>query len=198
MFCKNCGTEINDNEKYCHKCGTENNIIKGNNYSSIYTSDTIVTSKVVNKKIIIGFVAVLSIALIVIIAVVTNNNNPEKQIIGTWQFSSVSYDSDFENYPESEYITFLGDGTGYFDGDVDETFTYHIDDNTIIMDSEEWLATYTYFFEIEGKEMSLKYFDDDPIFYNKINESEIRVDNNIESDTYIPMKTVEGEPRWSN
>lgn len=189
MYCKNCGSKINDNQKFCPKCGT-----------AVENSNNITTKTATNKIFIIKTIVISGLIVIIVACIIgaIHNNNPSKQLQGTWQLSSNSYNADFDNYPECEYMTFLEDGTGYFDNDMSETFSYHIDNNTIIMDSNDWMFAYTYNFKISGKELSISYINDEPIFYNKIEQSDIvTTEDDSGSGTYAPMKTVEGEPRWS-
>lgn len=146
-------------------------------------------------KILVG--AVIAVLAIIVIIAVAGNSSSKKKIIGSWQISATSIEnSNIDNYPENGYLTFLEDGTGYFDGNIDDVFYYTINDKTITMDCNDWLITYTYDFEISGDELTLKYVGDNPIYYNKIDESEITT---VEQTTKNQIfKTFEGEKRWSN
>lgn len=69
MFCKNCGNELNSNEKYCNKCGCEidNNVEKINSVSDADFTDTAVVDSNIsyNKNKIIGISIVLLIMAII-------------------------------------------------------------------------------------------------------------------------------------
>lgn len=70
MFCKKCGTEINDNQKFCPKCGEEKENI------TLKTNDK--RQLVNNKKIIVTTVAVMIVfiaALIICLIVSSKNDN---------------------------------------------------------------------------------------------------------------------------
>lgn len=63
MFCKNCGAEIKDNQKFCPKCGQLTS-----NYAENIIEDASTVSKSFNKKIFI--IAVITIVILIVIALV--------------------------------------------------------------------------------------------------------------------------------
>lgn len=168
MFCKNCGAQMQENEKFCHKCGNANDAVKRNSFS--VAVDELAKK---NKRIIVSIFVV--ILLSVIIAVGVNMNKPEKKVLGTWKISEYSdQNRDYDDsYPESDYITFLENGMGYFGNDTDDTFMYHINGDTLTIDSENLVHAYNYIFEVKRDTLTLRYLGQAPITYDKVKQSDI-------------------------
>lgn len=91
MKCKKCGYEMNDDQKFCIRCGEH--ISTDNNGSSVHKKS--------KKKIIIPIVAVCVVLLIVIIAVVSNSvsNNNDTHVDNDYQYNTE--DETYTNEPES-------------------------------------------------------------------------------------------------
>lgn len=196
MYCKNCGNEVNENQKFCPKCGMkcDSALLKSSNISESINS-LVYAAKSKSMALPIGIVIAVVLILISVISLAVSNGKPENKILGSWQISATSSEtSDFDNYPENEYLTFNDDGTGYLDGDIDNVFYYVIDGDTITMDCDDWLFSYTYSFEVKSNELMLKYVSDMPIYYNKIDSSEITTEQPV--NRFGPMHSVEGENRW--
>ena len=81
MKCKKCGYEIDDNQKFCIRCGEP------------VSADNTVHKKS-KKKIIIPIVAVCAVLLIVIIVAVSNSGNKNEN----------SFDSNNQNYNDIKQL----------------------------------------------------------------------------------------------
>lgn len=64
MFCKNCGSEIKETEKFCHSCGRPLNLSSNNN---MYVTQGKRTNK--SKRKIIAIIAAITIILITAVVV---------------------------------------------------------------------------------------------------------------------------------
>lgn len=73
MYCKNCGCEIEENQKFCPKCGNRVDI-----NSNLSVTKTV--PKLSKKKIIISVIAVTSVILITIFTIISNLPKHEENI----------------------------------------------------------------------------------------------------------------------
>ena len=196
MYCKNCGNEINENQKFCPKCGAKcDSALSKSSNASEFENTFSYTAKSKSMALPICMGIAVFLILFSVISLAVSNGKPEHKILGSWQISAASSETaDFDNYPENEYLTFNSDGTGYLDGDMDSVFYYMINGDTITLDCDDWLFSYTYSFEIKSDELMLKYVSDMPIYYNKIDISEITTEQPV--NRFGPMYPVEGEDRW--
>lgn len=103
MFCKNCGNELNVNEKYCNKCGCEiDNIVEEKpNVDIVDTTviDSNIASYVKNQKKnkMIGLASILLIVLIIGVVLVVHFNSDAYKIDKAVQFVQKEQYSDAVN-----------------------------------------------------------------------------------------------------
>lgn len=103
MTCKKCGYEIDDNQKFCIRCGEP------------VSADNTVHKKS-KKKIIIPIVAVCAVLLIVVIVAVSNleNNNNDTFVDNDYQYNTdnnIETESTIELTTENTKATVNDDGT---------------------------------------------------------------------------------------
>lgn len=132
MKCKKCGYEMNDDQKFCIRCGES--VSEDDNGSLVHKKS--------KKKIIIPIVSVCVVLLIVIIAVVSNSisNNNDTYVDNDYQ-----YNTEDETYTnESEIPT--DDATeseALYNPIGKETLQYPSQDDTFTYDVYETYAVVT-------------------------------------------------------
>lgn len=86
MFCKNCGTEINYDQKFCPKCGAKN--VDENNIELHKKVNENINNKS-NKKL---FIVIISLLLIIAIIAITifhfSGNNVWSEYLQTHQIDN--------------------------------------------------------------------------------------------------------------
>lgn len=156
MFCKNCGTEINTNERFCGKCGTP--------IENIRDAPIALNLKPKSKRnsIIVTFVIV---ALVIgVIGVIVSNSG---KLYGQWEVSEKSSSELFSDYPEDDFIIY-DNGTFTADG---MSGTYSTSGKTITFSFSFW-GSYTYKYDVSGDVLTLQLLDesdDEPkIYYDRV------------------------------
>jgi hypothetical protein len=140
MYCINCGNKLNDNDKFCEKCGspTSNNI-NNNIVNYNYVSEEI-TPKTSNSNIfsIIGGVLIIGISFILLGSYMLKDNYGDS----TYDYSSSNKSSSIKlasNYESGEFIL---DGYKYTLGDnfssfYDNGWYYTSENKFLTLDAEE-------------------------------------------------------------
>ncbi len=155
MFCKNCGTEISNTEKFCGKCGTP--VEKTENISF----QPQIQKPKSNKKIIALILAVI-IVIGAVVLIITNSG----KLDGQWEVSEKSASERFSNYPEDDFIIY-DDGTFTADG---MSGTYSTSGKTITF-SFSIFGSYTYEYDVSGDTLMLqstKDSDEPKIYYDRV------------------------------
>lgn len=153
MFCKNCGTEISNTEKFCGKCGTRVEKTETINIpSSIPKSNKKIIGVIVSAVLVIG----------IVVLVFTNSG----KLNGQWEVSEKSASERFSNYPEDDFIIY-DDGTFTADG---ISGTYSTNGKTITF-SFSIFGSYTYEYDVSGDTLMLqltKDLDAPKIYYDRV------------------------------
>lgn len=109
MFCKNCGTEINYDQKFCPKCGAKN--VDENNIELHKKVNENINNKS-NKKL---FIVIISLLLIIAIIAITifhfSGNNVWSEYLQTHQIDNKAKDITY-------YITDVGGKASDFSNDL--------------------------------------------------------------------------------
>lgn len=169
MYCKNCGTEVKENEKFCNKCGEVNNYnVSVANSILDLTGHSDFIEKIKKYKWIL-FVIITLIIIVIIIISVANSNKPENKILGQWQVSEISQDENLNDYPEG-YFCFFEDGKMTSD---DISGTYYFKDDTLTLQyNTMWVGSVTYKYSIHGNTLELKNIEKDEskpaIYYERV------------------------------
>lgn len=178
MFCKNCGTQINENQKFCPKCGSQTGMTQTDGYASnpnrqernyninVSPNSAAAAAKKAGGAKAVKIIAIIAAALIVVTIAVSlfSGGSSESDIVGSWEISDVEYDSFWNEYPEDNFVIY-SDGTFFSD---DMYGTYSIDDDTIIFDYS--IAAYSFIFSVNNNELKLIPVDDTDayIIYEKV------------------------------
>lgn len=91
MYCKNCGTQINENQKFCPKCGLKNHLEPINDITKLnnFTSD-IVVGKTMNKKLITSILIFILLVIVIVSVALITGNRDEVSIVGNWRISDMN------------------------------------------------------------------------------------------------------------
>jgi hypothetical protein len=102
MICKKCGNQMNNNEKFCIRCG-----------EPVSPNNTV--NKKSKKKIIIPIAAVCAVLLIIIIVAVSNstNNNSNTYIDNEYQYNGDDYIENEDEIQNTTQETLLVDSCQY-------------------------------------------------------------------------------------
>lgn len=144
MFCKKCGTKLDENASFCEACGTEiiskkqdtpksevieENIVSlsdnsevdnkndDNSMDSLKQTITSENKPKKNKKMLI-----LIVAILVVIAAIIGMNGSSASIVGKWESEAAVVDGDPVPLFNC-YIDIKSDGTLYFQLDSSATYT---------------------------------------------------------------------------
>lgn len=115
MYCKNCGSEIKENQKFCPKCGNLVNVSETNTVST--QTMQVKKAKHSHKGIIICTSVILVVALLAVginfLIPAINKKTAEKNKAKTWvllQETRISADSDDELPDCTEYYRYDSEG----------------------------------------------------------------------------------------
>lgn len=105
MFCTKCGAEVSEGQKFCPKCGSQMQQMTSNNSSDVTTvSNTtgVITPKlIIDKKIIIGAIAVI-IVLVLIIALPGKSKDKKNKAKSNSKETTESYDESGHGYSDTD------------------------------------------------------------------------------------------------
>lgn len=147
-FCKNCGSEMNDQEVFCANCGAENEVVADEN------KDVVATVKEKLSPKTIGIVAVVLALLIVLIAIF-GGNGWKKALDNKFDVSYKGKASKIKSLAPNQYWEWLEDETGDSFSELKKEYKEEWKDAKDDI-KDEWGSNLRYSFKKEDKKVLSK------------------------------------------
>lgn len=146
MYCKNCGNEIKEDEKYCGKCGAESKIYNTTNNSENAINDKKII-KIKFNHIIIGIIAVFVVLIMISFGMtyINSKDGVTSTVISQSDTITSKNDENQPIYTGKKYISKNDKTSSYITFESNTSFKYVT--NYIIMSG---------IYEIEGNTIKSK------------------------------------------
>jgi len=154
MFCEKCGSQVENNEKFCGSCGA----VVDRQKPSVGNVQSTKTNN--HKKIGMITCAVVLLVVIGIITIFISGNNIDRSLVGTWEPTARGDTSQFKFHRGGSGVVILsawGDEMAFtwrvdregrlwrqYNGEGDEWWAYYEIEGDLLWITSEWGNTWEY------------------------------------------------------